>query len=101
MTTKKKAQRKPAASGASLNAEIALLVANLLAHPLTPTEICNAVGAALTEIENDESVRRLRPSETPEHIERVLNAQDGLGFRAFGSFERVKRPDGYIEFRLA
>jgi hypothetical protein len=98
MTTKKSSTK--ASHAPTLNAEVALLIANLLAHPMTPTEIYNALGAALAEIENEDAVRKLKPTETPEHIERVLNAQDGMSFRAFGRFERVKRPDGYTAFRL-
>lgn len=100
----KKTQSK-SGTAPTLNAEVALLLANLMAHPMLPKEVYNAVGEALTEIEND--IRRtetqpdsVSPELTPEHIERVLNAQDGLGFRAFGLFDKGQRPDGYAKFEL-
>jgi len=100
-----KSAKRRESTAPTMNAEVALLLANLMAHPMLPKEIYNAVGEALTEIEND--IRRtetqtdsVSPELTPEHIERVLNAQDGMGHRAFGVFSKGKRPDGYARFEL-
>lgn len=82
-------------------AEVALLIANLLAHPYTPEKLSNAIYDALNEFESDTAVQDERPDAQPEHIERVLNARDGLGFCAFGRFKRAKRRDGYENFELS
>lgn len=113
MTTKTTGQRAAKGKVAhgdknapTLNAEVALLLSNLMAHPMLPNEIYNAVGDALLSIENANSraatqTDSVSPELTPEHIERVLNARDGMGHRAFGIFKKEKRADGYARFALA
>ncbi len=83
MTTKKTKTIKRVTTAKSLGdhqeAELAALIAAVIAHPFTPSRIYNVLVDELTdmfvEVPSGES------ADTPEFIERVLNWHQGFGFR--------------------
>jgi hypothetical protein len=60
-------------------ADLAQLIAAILANPYTPTALYNAIGEALNELEN--RIPSKERTDSAEQIERVLNWHQGFGYR--------------------
>ena len=81
-----------------MDAELAVHIAAILAHPFTPTKLYNAIVDEMSGMISDVPSNESR--DTAEMIERVLNWHRGFGYRVLGQYTREKLPDGRVITRL-
>ncbi len=77
-----------------MEAELAVHIAAILAHPFTPAGLYNAITDEITALDSD--VPAGESTDTPEYIERILNWHRGFGFRSLGHYTEERLPDGRI-----
>lgn len=95
MVTKKRATKAKTTNGRHhMEAELAVHVAAILAHPFTSSNLYNAIVDEMSDMLSD--VPSNESSDTSEMIEFVLNWHRGFGFRVSGQYTEVKLPDGNI-----
>ncbi len=101
-TTKKKGATSQAAERRAkrphMEAELAVHIAAILAHPFTPAGLYNTVVEELAEMSSN--IPASESTDTAKHIERILNWHQGLGFRSFGQYTEERLPDGRTVTRL-
>ncbi len=99
MATKRQATKTKTTKGRHhMDAELAVHIAAILAHPFTPTKLYNAIVDEMSEMISDVPSNESR--DTAEMIERVLNWHRGFGYRVLGQYTREKLPDGRVITRL-
>ncbi len=99
MVTKRQATKTKTTKGRHhMDAELAVHIAAILAHPFTPTKLYNAIVDEMSEMISDVPSNESR--DTAEMIERVLNWHRGFGYRVLGQYTREKLPDGRVITRL-
>ena len=81
-----------------MDAELAVHIAAILAHPFTPTKLYNAIVDEMSGMISDVPSNESR--DTAEMIERVLNWHRGFGFRSLGQYAEEKLADGRVVTRL-
>ena len=97
-TTKRTTKAKKPQRHQHMDAELAVHIAAILAHPFTPTKLYNAIVDEMSGMISDVPSNESR--DTAEMIERVLNWHRGFGFRSFGQYAEEKLADGRVVTRL-
>ncbi len=97
-TTKRTTKTKTTKGRHHMDAELAVHIAAILAHPFTPTKLYNAIVDEMSEMISGVPSNESR--DTAEMIERVLNWHRGFGFRVLGQYTRERLPDGRVVTRL-
>ena len=99
MATKKRTTKaKKPQRHQHMDAELAVHIAAILAHPFTPENLYNAIVDEMSDMLSDVSAKESRDS--AEMIERVLNWHRGFGFRSLGQYAEEKLADGRVVTRL-
>ena len=98
MVTKRQTTTPKTTKRPHMDAELAVHIAAILAHPFTPTKLYNAIVDEMSEMISGVPSNESR--DTAEMIERVLNWHRGFGFRVLGQYTQERLPDGRVVTRL-